>query len=344
MLVSELIPSLEPKYRAFVSGRPDALVYHSIEYRDLLQDVMGGEARYFVVTDQAGEIRAALPTFLLDGPDGIVLNSLPYYGSNGGILADSKPARDAALAHYNAVVSDEGLASATIISNPFNDDEIEDACCDFTDERIGQMSRIDAVAEHEHVLMGRFHQKTRNAIRKAEKSGVTVSCDNEAIASLSRFHVDNMRDLGGTPKSARFFEALPKRFGAGEQYKIFIARSGDETIAALLVLFFGRTVEYYIPATRVEYRSLQPMSLLIFRAMVDASRSGFAWWNWGGTWLSQTDLFRFKSRWGTVSRPYYYRTKLNNRALLKLTPRNLLERYPNSYVLPFRLLHREDGS
>ena len=37
-----------------------------------------------------------------------------------------------------------------------------------------------------------------------------------------------------------------------------------------LYCFYFKTVEYYTPATEEAYRSKQPLSLLIFRAMSDA--------------------------------------------------------------------------
>ena len=58
------------------------------------------------------------------------------------------------------------------------------------------------------------------------------------------------------------------------------------------------------------YRSEQPLSVLIFRAMQDAIKEkGSKHWNWGGTWKSQHGVYRFKSRWGAHDNKYRYHIK-----------------------------------
>jgi lipid II:glycine glycyltransferase (peptidoglycan interpeptide bridge formation enzyme) len=116
---------------------------------------------------------------------------------------------------------------------------------------------------------------------------------------------------------------------------LYLADLNGTLIAALLLLYFNRTVEYYTPVVRMGYRTLQPLSLLIFTAMKDALRRGFIYWNWGGTWLTQDGVYRFKSRWNTRDYPYYYYTTIYRNSILKLTKQKLLEEYPYFYVLLF---------
>jgi hypothetical protein len=97
-------------------------------------------------------------------------------------------------------------------------------------------------------------------------------------------------------------------------------------------------VEYFTPATDVGYRGLQPMSLLVFTAMQDAVRRGCRWWNWGGTWVTQDGVYRFKKRWGTVDRRYFYHTTVFDKGILRCSPEQLLEAYPYFYVVPFTQL------
>lgn len=338
MRVIELQSDRDADYRAFLAGRNDALLYHSLEFRALLEDVTGGRPRYLVAHDEGGAIQGALPIFEADGPRGVVLNSLPFYGSNGGILAETGAARKALVEHYNRIVVDPVIAAATIVANPLNDDLLGDVSHDYVDGRIGQLSPIKADGDHERVLMERFHQKTRNMVRKAIKLGVEVLVSNNAIGALREIHEENMCALGASPKPAAFFESVQTRFLPDTGYRIYVARYERKTIAALLLFFCGEVVEYYTPAVKAAYRDTQALSLIIFRAMTEASRAGYRWWNWGGTWISQESLRRFKGRWGTVDRPYAYRTKLNRPSLLSAMPDELRREYPYSFVVPFRVL------
>lgn len=338
MKVIELQSSSEDAYQSFVNARRDALIYHTLEYRDLLTEITEGVARYFLCEDDKGIVRGILPLFQIDGPHGFVLNSLPYYGSNGGIVSETDAARNALMSKYNDLVAAKGVAASTIIANPFNEDALANASHDYVDSRIGQVSPIDAAADHEDVLMDRFHYKTRNMIRKAIKSGVTVTADNSLIGQLREIHEENMNALGGKPKTPEFFEAMASLFAPRQQYRIYVACLDGKIAAALLLFFHGEVVEYFTPAVRKEYRDSQALSLTIFTAMVDASRAGFRWWNWGGTWSSQESLHRFKSRWGTQDRPYVYRTKVNDSSLIDASSKQLLIDYPYAYVMPFSAL------
>jgi lipid II:glycine glycyltransferase (peptidoglycan interpeptide bridge formation enzyme) len=162
--------------------------------------------------------------------------------------------------------------------------------------------------------------------------------DNEAMTFLVEVHEENMREIGGLAKSRNFFGALPQYFRPGQDYRLYVASLGGEPVAAIVVFFYNQTVEYYTPVVRKEYRDSQALSAVIFRAMCDASAAGYAWWNWGGTWLSQEGVYRFKSRWGTKDMPYRYFTSVHNPAVLKASPAELLAWYPSFFTVPFSLL------
>jgi lipid II:glycine glycyltransferase (peptidoglycan interpeptide bridge formation enzyme) len=84
------------------------------------------------------------------------------------------------------------------------------------------------------------------------------------------------------------------------------------------------------------------MSLLIYQAMQEAAQRGCWHWNWGGTWLTQDGVYRFKNRWGAQSKPYFYYIREYARAcpLRNLTAKEILAEYPNFYVLPFNVLEK----
>jgi len=72
--------------------------------------------------------------------------------------------------------------------------------------------------------------------------------------------------------------------------------------------------------------------------MCDAASEGYVWWNWGGTWLSQDGVYRFKSRWGTQDLPYRYFTIVRNSEILKASREELLTAYPGFFTVPFSAL------
>src|SRR3954468_19561869 len=85
-------PEAEASYSAFLSTHPARMLYYSLAYRDLLASHLDCEARYFAAVDGDGAVHGILPTMIRNGPYGPVVNSLPFFGSHGGVLADGEDA------------------------------------------------------------------------------------------------------------------------------------------------------------------------------------------------------------------------------------------------------------
>ncbi len=338
MKMTLLDSSNEDAYRQFLADQDTSLVYHSLGYREVIREVAGGIPEYHLAIDNSGAIRAALPLFRKEGPSGTVYNSLPFFGSNGGPIGCDGTAINLLFNHYNELISGDSVASATLIESPFNPIEASAIKHNMQDHRIGQITPLPRSDGTEEALMSILHQKTRNMVRKAQKSGVLVSIDNGAFPFLRQTHKENMSVIGGQQKSPAFFSAVRDNLAEGTEWQIYIAQWEGQVISACLFLYHNRTVEYFVPVVKEAFRNMQPLSLIIFEAMLDAASLGFRWWNWGGTWVSQDGVHRFKKRWGTIEKPYRYFVSLNRRNILDSPVDEILASYASYYVVPFAQL------
>ena len=338
MNIEILSASSAARYEEFLLKRPETLLYHSYRYHCLIEELLACQQETRLAIDESGTVRAAFPLMSMRGPYGTAFNSLPFYGSNGGLLGDDKTARAALALAYNELLSGPGVACATVVENPLSPSGATGLPVDLIDERIGQLTPLPTAENAATALMSMYHQKTRNMVRKAEKGGVAVAIDNDALDFVLDVHVQNMRDLGGIPKSDNFFLLVPKYFQAGIDYNIYVAKIENVRVAALLVFYYNKSAEYFTPVVLEAFRDTQALSGIIYRAMSDAARSGFRWWNWGGTWLSQDGVYRFKSRWGTQDKPYRYYTHIKNKEILAASRDSLLATYPNFFTVPFAAL------
>lgn len=342
------------QYDALLRCQPHSLVYSSLPFRRFLASLLAECESRYLCAFRGGELVGALPAFVQRNPRlGNVLNSLPFFGSNGGVVVspqvtDSLEVKRGLMDAFHQVAREESVVTSTIISNPLNSEpEFYDRFCEATlhDERIGQITPLPDL-EPEGTLADRllnlFHRKTRNHIRKAEKSGLVVDRTDtaDAFGALERLHRQGMEAIGGRVKSPRVFELLQSEFTCPEDYTVYVALHEGQIAAALFVFFFHRTADYFVPATDADFRPLQPMSLLVFEAMQDAIRRGCRYWNWGGTWLSQKGVYDFKSRWGTCDYPYrYYVREYEGADRLRSCTQGLLRsEYPDFYVVPFHVL------
>ncbi len=327
---------MKESYNAFVASCSHRMMYHTWIYKDFIKELLDVEEHYLCAVNTDGQIQGVLPMLYKNGPLGAVYNSLPFYGSNGGILTTDKEVFDFVVKEYNQFVNKNSLCSSTVISNPLKpEDDYSDLTQNYIDYRIGQFSEIHFTENHAGQLMNMFHYKTRNMIRKAIKEEVKVEIDNSAIDFLYETHHENMIAIGGKPKSKKFFYLLNKYYQSGKDYRIYTAHLNGDTISALLLFYAGEAVEYYTPVIVEKYRDKQALSLIIYTAMIDASINGYKHWNWGGTWTTQQGVYTFKKRWGTKDIKYYYYTKIKNQNVLKETKEYLLKYYDNLFVVAF---------
>jgi hypothetical protein len=332
--VVEVGPDREAAYREFCDRTPGLTIYYTWQFRSFLCDLLKCRPRYQAAVDGGGAVLGILPAMEIAGPFGRVLNSLPFFGSNGGVVAQDETVAALLWRRYRELIDEPGLASATVVGNPIQADP-GDVPHDLTDQRVGQVTPLDLGREPEAELARALNPRARRDLKKAVNAGVEVAIDNGALHELAAIHRENMGAIGGRVKPDAFFDLLPKHFRAGADWNVYVARHERRTVAAILFFYAGNTIDYYTTGTRDWARRLEPSSALIFRAMLDAHARGCTIWNWGGTWLSQEGVMYFKRKWGAVDRPYRYFVTVRNAALYDKGRDELLEAYGYFYTLPF---------
>lgn len=352
-----IVDSNFQEYNEFLLENKNSLFVSTIKYAKLLEWITGGKYFSIIVQDH-DKIVGCLPTFLKQNEKyGNVLNSLPYYGSNPGII--TKPnisnndrifVKKLILDQFHELAKTNNCICSTLISRPFEEDTNlynEYIGHTFLDSRIGMFTPLPIFSKTiDKDLFDLIHLKTRNLVRKAQKSGITCYHNNniDNLKFLSNVHQNNMEAVGAPPKGIDFFLKVAEIFEYDKDYRIYIAELNGIKIAALLLFYFNKTVEYFTPAVQVEYRNLQPLNLLIFNSMKDISEKGFKCWNWGGTTLPGMEgVYHFKKRWGSMECKYYYYTTFykNLDIIQNLDRQTLLKEYPHFFVIPFSCLKGE---
>ena len=336
------------QYQLFLKQNNHFLWYVSLEYKLLLENYLNVNSLYLLIKKE-GNIVGCLPLMeSRNTPIGTIINSLPFYGSNGSFLIDKKVEKNEATKIMNLLlgsllsyVDKKNVAALTLITSPFDihskeflEDNFEFT---FSDFRIGQITPLPS---NKNDLLTIFENPRPRNIRKAIKSGVLIrqSTTDEDFDFLATLHQQNIESIGGKSKSKLFFESV-KKLIPNDNYSLFIAQIQEKKVAALLLFYFNDTVEYFTPCSIFEYRNQQPSSLLIFEAMKDAIEKKYKFWNWGGTWESQKGVYEFKKKWGAKDMHYFYFTKILDRKILKSSKDELEKLYPNFYTLPYKNLN-----
>lgn len=326
-------------------------IYSHPAFLDFLADVSHSEIR-IVVAEEGDRIVGMIPFAVRTQPGvGAMINSLPWYGSHGGCLvdaglADGDSVRRSLLCTYKEFIDRPDLISATLILS--HGEEAHRALYEeelrptIVDGRIGQITHLPQSPEDaETRLLEIFQQKTRNLARKSLKQSFkeVVTDAPEAWDFLIDTHTENILALNGKPKPRAHFEALRKHLPPGMR-RLSLALDGDQPLAALLLLYGGDMIEYVTPAVRVEARSRQPNTFLIWRGMLDGVARGYRRWNWGGTWIDQSSLHHFKAGFGARDFPYTYFINAPESGVttLRRIRSELDALFPYFYAFPFARL------
>lgn len=330
----------------FFSKVPNALLYHSIKYARVISAFL--KVKYFcvVAVNDDGEVIGALPFFIKEHGGMSVANSMPFYGSHGGVvlLTQDEPLFLEILEFYLAYIKGVRCSVSTLISSPFTGDSAlyeRGLKVVPSDTRIGQVTELPFDSSYDAV-MASLASKTRNMVRKSEKQDIEWSSlyVDWGLEFLAETHKENMMEIGGLAKPNDFFELLKSSFKYGSDYLVYIAYLKGRPISALLLFYSGETVEYFTPVIKSEYRSMQPLTCLIFNAMREAVERGYRYWNWGGTWATQEGVYRFKKSWGAIDMPYSYYTNIFDASVLGADSDVLLSEFPYFYTVPFKWLNK----
>lgn len=343
-----IAPLPEPewnRYDELLCGLDDALPCQGLSWLRMVSRAAGCEPG-ILGAFRNGRLEAALPYCVsVDLGGGRVLNSLPFFGSHGGVLSPEPLFGVAApllLEELTALAGRLSCRSATVISSPFTPDP--DLCRrafspDLEDERICQMVYLPECVE---TLMPSYSPCKRNNIRRALQLGVQVHTSRNLgdWQWARRTHHGRMEAIGGVAKPEAFFQWAWEGITDGS-LRFLVADAAGEPCAALLLASHGGTVEYLLPASAWDKRQYKGLQLLIYESMRQAVNEGRRRYNFGGTWRTQQSLHEFKSRFGARDVPYTYFVRIYDWTLLKATRQELTQFFPFQYVLPFDRLEPE---
>ncbi|MEO0396995.1 MAG: GNAT family N-acetyltransferase [Cyanobacteria bacterium P01_A01_bin.137] len=329
----------------FLALSGNALMHYTPKYLGFLSKILANTKIAYLLARHNGAIEGVLPVAIgTDEKLGTIINSLPFFGSHGGPLvsgasADMGQIRLELMHGFNELVDEHQAISATLIENPFHildDDMVSAAGISFVDDRIGQFTRLPKKnPDLKEALFAACHVKTRNAIRKGQKYEQRVArrTDTAAIKWLQSVHEQSIQALGGVAKPLHIFQALIDSFG--DKARLYIGELDNLPVSGLLVILYGDTVEYFTPVVEAEHKQKQLLSSLIFSVMTELAQEGFCRWNWGGTWRSQTGVYRFKQRWGAEDYPYRYFNRLVDPTLISQSKDKLARAFPFFYLFKY---------
>jgi hypothetical protein len=150
-------------------------------------------------------------------------------------------------------------------------------------------------------LAERFDSPVRRAIRKAERSNVSVLVgrNRQAIVDFYRLHVQTRRRHGLPPQPASFFTNIYEYIVKTGLGFIVLAQRESRPIAAAIFFRFGKNAIYKYGASDKRFQEFRANNLVMWQAIRFLARTGVEKLHFGRTDCENDGLRRFKLSWDT---------------------------------------------
>ena len=165
---------------------------------------------------------------------------------------------------------------------------------DVTD--LGRTIEMDTSSRE--VIWSNITSKNRNMIRKAQKSGVTISHGRgmDLLRKFKEIYDGTMRKDDADPYyffGDSFYDSIDQDLH--QNYEMFYALCDGEIVSMAIMLYANGRMHYHLSGSLFEYRSLAASNLMLYEAACWGCDNGFRRFHLGGGLGSHEDnLFKFK--------------------------------------------------
>lgn len=287
-------PCEDIRWSRFLSGRSDASVFHTEGWLRALQLTYG----------------YAPIVYTTSGPDVEIINGVVFCEIRNSL--SPKRLVSVPFADHTAILVNDPVAFEEILGGlrECTDERVykyvEIRACD--NIRLPNMGFRSSAIFYWHKLSlrddidriyGNFHKNcVQRKIRRAERErlGYAEGASEELIQVFYNLQTLTHKRHGVPPQPIAWFRNLVKTLGP--MIKIRVASIGNIPIASIITIACRRSMLYKYGGSDANYHRLGGMAFLLWRAIVDAKRSGLEELDLGRSYCDNVGLINYKERWG----------------------------------------------
>ncbi|MBW2991788.1 FemAB family PEP-CTERM system-associated protein [Candidatus Woesearchaeota archaeon] len=282
----------------FVEEHPDSSFFHRIGWKKVIENSYNFKPHYLVVKEN-NIILGILPLFEIKQPTGKKLLSVPF-STEGGILSRTETAKQQLIEKAKQLTKQNNLDYLELRQ----------------EKDIGSDLKTKDYYCHMKLILGsdpkfvwqQMDKKARNAVRKAEKLGLTTDKGLNYLNDFYKIFSRNMRELGTPVDKKQFFEEIIKHFPSN--IEIVVAKLKDKVIGAIFLIKHKNTVKSEWASSLRKYFGYNANQLMYWRAIQDACKDGFEIFDFGRS-IEGEGTYNFKKKFGAKSVKLNYKYFIN---------------------------------
>jgi len=288
------------EWNTYLDENPHATVYHTLEWRSILEDVFHYKTSYTVCRNGRADVVGILPIALVRSwMTGNRAVSLPF-SQYGGPLANDSTALEHLLKYLRKHLKD-GFEYVRLRARDRLDDNVV--------ARVGM--RLSEDCSRCYIPLGNrtvddiqksLHSGCRRAIKQSSRYNVHVRVSDEwdDLNRVNHLIVQTCKKHGTPPYPSSLLKAISDLLVPRGIAKIFIATLEQKIIGTLVLLTMKNEATYAYVFTDPKYLRLRTNNALLWTAIRWSLESGMSCFDMGISSPLDNELLRFKKSWGAT--------------------------------------------
>ncbi len=290
-IVEYVDPLSDPLWRRLIDRRKSD-VFHSPAWMRALTETYGFEIHALVATDASGEPQAGIPFAHVSDLLGERIVILPFSDYCDPLIGDKRQwdVLIDRLVSEGLPVTLRCLHSAEPLADPR-----------FALAKRAKWHGLDLRPDLDTIWRG-LDGSARQAIRKAEREGVTVRVaeTEEELRAFFNMHLGTRkRKYRLLAQPYLFFQKLWCHLLKSHAGALMVAVRGDEIIGGVLFLEWKDTLYYKFNASRPAHLNYRPNDLVIWNGIQYGKARGCSYLDFGLSDWDQTELTRYKDKYAS---------------------------------------------
>jgi hypothetical protein len=299
-------PSVDRRWDIFVSGHENASIYHSSEWKEVLELTYHHlTPLYVILENNEWEIEAGVASFLVNSYiTGKRIVGLPFSSYSDPLFSIPEHGRILLQVFVKKAQELQLKYAEFRLSKPVN---FLDPCEFQSTNKF--ITHILWLNRNKDDLFASFHTTSvRQNIKRAEKNGLNLveGKSRKDIKEFFRLHLLTRRKIGLPSQPERFFTNMFEILYPKGMLSLLMADYSDRIVAATIVLKFKNTVYSEYTAADPQFLHIRPNHWIFWKAIERALDEGYEFFDFGKSSKSNKGLVDFKRRWGGTAKSLYY--------------------------------------
>lgn len=262
-------------------------------WRNILSKSYQAETFFFIAQDQNHKIVGVCPSYVIKGMDG----RRRMYGLRFGFIADNSEASNLLLFYIKDFCAQRGIIPQALTSGYSRVSPPENF------REVVKKTLVLRLGADEKIMWEGLRNKTRNMIRRAERSKLTIARGFQHLDDFYRIYASRMMDKGVHAQAYCFFSNIAEYLK--DSTELLVAKQNNKVIAGMLLMFGKQNALYPYQACASGAEQYAPNQLLIWEAMRLCSKRGIEQLDMGES-TEGGSVYQSKINFGGDARDIYY--------------------------------------